>query len=306
MSKFSAKRAIVTSFLVDLGDIALNVTAMVITGSVVLLAEAFEGGSDLVASGLLYIGLRISDKRANRKHPFGFGKALFSWTLLSALVMLAFGGGLSFYFGLRRFLEPHDIKYLGIAYGTLGISIVTNGYALSVSARRLLDGRPLSDLKDILFHSAHVETKNTFILDLTGAGAAVIGLASLILYQIADLKHFDGLGSMLMGVAIAMSSVALIWGVKEFLTGKRASAEIEERIRSTALGMNRVKHIRELATMYMGTKHLLLHLDIEVAGSTTADEIGEIVAELKKRIEKEVPIVSTLQIEVVPSERSSP
>ena len=50
MSKISSKRAILTSFLVDLGDIALNVTVMIITGSVVLLAEALEGGSDLVAS----------------------------------------------------------------------------------------------------------------------------------------------------------------------------------------------------------------------------------------------------------------
>ena len=102
MGKISSKRAIVTSFLVDLGDIALNVTAMIITGSVVLLAEALEGGSDLVASGLLLVGLRISKKRANKKHPFGFGKALFSWTLLSAMVMLVFGAGLSFYFGLQR------------------------------------------------------------------------------------------------------------------------------------------------------------------------------------------------------------
>lgn len=78
MTKPTAKRGILTSFVVDLGDIALNVAAMLITGSVVLLAEAFEGGSDLVASGLLYTGLRISKRRANKRHPFGFGKALFS------------------------------------------------------------------------------------------------------------------------------------------------------------------------------------------------------------------------------------
>lgn len=302
MANFSAKRAIVTSFLVDLGDIGLNVTAMLITGSVVLLAEALEGGSDLVASGLLYIGLRISNKRANQAHPFGFGKALFSWTLLSAIVMLVFGAGLSFYYGLQRFLEPHDIKHLGVAYGALCISIVTNGYALSVSARRLLEGRPLRDLRNILIHSPKVETKNTFILDFTGTGAAVIGLASLVVYHAAGIRYFDGLGSMLMGVTIAMSSIALIWGVKEFLAGKRASAEIEKQIRDAALEMKQVRRIRELATMYMGTKHLMLHLDIEVLGSTTAHEIGEIVAELKKRIKREVSIVSNIQIEIVPPE----
>lgn len=301
MGKISSKRTIVTSFIVDLGDIALNVTAMLITGSVVLLAEALEGGSDMVASGLLLVGLRISNKRANKKHPFGFGKALFTWTLLSAFVMLIFGAGLSFYFGLQRFLEPEDVSHIGLAYGALCISIATNGYGVSVSARRLLDGRPLKELKDTLIHSTKVETKNTFILDVTGTTAAVAGLISVILYQATGYKGFDGLGGMLMGVVIGISSIFLIWGVKGYLTGKSASAEIEKRIREVALDFKQVKNVVELATMYLGTHKLLLHLDIEVNNSTTAKELGEVVEGLKKRIKKEVPIASTIQIEVMPS-----
>jgi divalent metal cation (Fe/Co/Zn/Cd) transporter len=71
MSKISSKRAILTSFLVDLGDIALNVTAMIFTGSVVLLAEALEGGSDLVASGLLFVGLRIGGLKSEMQSSSG-------------------------------------------------------------------------------------------------------------------------------------------------------------------------------------------------------------------------------------------
>src|SRR5687767_15093293 len=104
--QITSGKTVWTSFLVDLGDIVLNVAVMIITGSVVMLAEAFEGLSDLVASGFLLIGLRISRKRANKKHPFGFGKALFFWTLISAIVILIFGAGLSIYFGVQRFLHP--------------------------------------------------------------------------------------------------------------------------------------------------------------------------------------------------------
>src|SRR5688500_7715090 len=301
MSKISSKRTILTSFIVDLGDIALNVTAMIVTGSVVLLAEALEGGSDLIASGLLFVGLRISKKRANKKHPFGFGKALFSWTLLSAFVMLVFGAGLSFYFGLQRFLVPEDIRHIGLAFGTLCISIVTNGYGVSVSARRLLGSRPLKDLKDILMSSTKVETKNTFILDLTGASAAAMGLISLLLFEATGYQGFDGLGGMLMGIIIAVSSIALMWGVKGYLAGKSASAEIEKQMRDVVLEVKQAKNVLELATMYLGSHKLLLHLDIEVGNSTTAKELGEIVEALKERIKREVPIVSTIQVEVVPS-----
>src|SRR5688572_20348722 len=100
--QISSGKAVWASFFVDLGDIVLNVLVMLATGSVVMLAEAFEGLSDLVASGLLLIGLRISKRRPNKKHPFGYGKVLFFWTMASAMVMLIFGGGLSVYFGVQR------------------------------------------------------------------------------------------------------------------------------------------------------------------------------------------------------------
>ena len=90
MKRISAAKAVSTSFFVDLADIVMNVIVMIVTGSVVLLAEAFEGASDLVASGVLLIGLKASKRRPNKKHPYGHGKALFFWTLISAIIMLFF------------------------------------------------------------------------------------------------------------------------------------------------------------------------------------------------------------------------
>jgi cation diffusion facilitator family transporter len=205
MKRISAAKTVTTSFFVDLADIILNVIVMIITGSVVMLAEALEGGSDLVASGALLIGLRISKRRADKKHPFGYGKALFSWTLISAFIMLVFASGLSFYFGLQRLLNPQAIKSIYLAYGALCISIITNGYSLTLSIRRLLHKEKLKKILQVFLKSTHVETKNTFILDLTGTTAAVLGLISLILYQVAGIQHFDGLGGMLIGLIIAFS-----------------------------------------------------------------------------------------------------
>jgi divalent metal cation (Fe/Co/Zn/Cd) transporter len=202
---------------------------------------------------------------------------------------------------LQRFLEPEDVSHIDLAYGALCISILTNGYGVSVSTRRLLEGRQLKEFPHMLISSTHVETKNTFILDMTGASAAAMGLIALILYQGTGYKGFDGLGGMLMGVIIAVASISLIWGVKGYLAGKSASAEIQKQIRDAALELKQVKNVLELATMYIGSQKLLLHLDIEVSRSTTANELGEIVEALKERIKEKVPIVSTIQIEVAPA-----
>ena len=134
-----------------------------------------------------------------------------------------------------------------------------------------------------------------------GTSAAVMGLIALILYQATGYKGFDGLGGMLMGVIIAVASISLIWGVKGYLAGKSASPEIVKQIRDAALEFKQVKNVLELATMYIGSQKLVLHLDIEVSRSTPAQELGEIVEVLKERIKEKVPTVSTIQIEVAPA-----
>jgi cation diffusion facilitator family transporter len=296
MKQISSGRAVRTSFFVDLGDIILNITVMVITGSVVMLAEAFEGLTDLVASGLLLIGLRMSKSRSNKKHPFGHGKALFFWTLISAVVMLIFGAGLSIYFGVERLLNPEKVTSILIAYIALCISVMTNGYALSISSRRLLDKEKFRNLYRIFLETTHVETKNTFILDFTGTASAMMGLLSLVLYQLAGIQHFDGIGAILIGILIAVSSLVLIWGVKDYLTGKTASPETELTISQAVLEVNQGAKIMELNTMYIGSERLLVHLDIQLRDAEDEDH-EKLVEKIKEHIKKEVPIVYSIQVE---------
>jgi len=297
MKRISAKKTVTTSFFVDLADIIVNVIVMLITGSVIMLAEALEGGSDLVASAALLIGLRISKHRADKKHSFGYGKALFSWTLISAIIMLVFAASLSFYFGLQRFLDPQEIKSIYLAYGALCLSIITNGYSLTLSTRRLLDNKSLKNILQVFLKSTHVETKNTFILDFTGTAAAVMGLISLVLYQVAGIQHFDGLGGMLIGILIAFSSIVLIRGVKNYLIGKSADTKTEKEIRQAALQVKQVTEIVEIDTMYLGSERLLVHLDIRIQDASSVKEIETIVEKVKEHVRKEVPITYSIQIE---------
>jgi cation diffusion facilitator family transporter len=296
MKQISSQKAVWTSFLVDFGDITLNVMVMLATSSVVMLAEAVEGLSDLVASGLLLIGLRISKHRPNEKHPFGYGKALFFWTLISALIIFVFGAGLSIYFGVQRLLNPQELEKIGLAYGALCISIITNGYALSLSSRRLLGKEKIKKLFQLFLTTTHVETKNTFILDLTGTGSAVIGLISLLLYQFAGVQFFDAIGAILIGVFAGISSLLLIKGVKDYLIGKTASVEIEQHIKKATLTVSQVVGISSINTMYIGSEKLLVLLDVHVKKGENED-MNKIVNSIKHVVKKAVPIIYTIQIE---------
>src|SRR5688572_32932438 len=135
--KVSEQRVLITTFLVDLLDVAINLVVAILTGSVVLLAEFFQGLADLTAAGLLLVGYKRANKRPDKRHPFGYGKEVYFWTLISAVVMMTFTATASFYFGLMRFLEPEEIDRLWLGYGTLAITLVTNLYAFWLSSSRL-------------------------------------------------------------------------------------------------------------------------------------------------------------------------
>ena len=210
--------------------------------------------------------------------------------------MLIFGAGLSVYFGVQRLLHTEEIEKIFLAYGALGISIMTNGYALSLSTRRLLEKEKLTKIFRIFLATTHVETKNTFILDLTGTASAIMGLISLVLYQLANIQYFDAIGAILIGILIAVSSMMLIWGVKDYLTGKTASTSIEESIRKAVLKVKEVAEIIEMETMYIGSEKLLVHLDINVQPSDQ-ENLEQTIEKIKEHIQKEVPVVYSIQIE---------
>jgi divalent metal cation (Fe/Co/Zn/Cd) transporter len=201
--KISARRVVITSFFVDVLDIALNLAVMTITGSVVMLAELFQGVADLISSGFLLVGLRRSRKE------------IYFWTLSSALSMLLLASTLSFYFGLQRFLQPKAIENILLAYAALLFAACSNGYAFYVSAKRILDGRKPSALARTFASSSRIMTKNTFVLDLMGMSAALVGFIALILYQFVGERRFDGLGAMGIGVVLAFLSIDLILDIRK-------------------------------------------------------------------------------------------
>lgn len=292
----SAKRVVVTSFLVDFLDLLTSVVVAYLSGSVVMLAQAFEGGADLISSGLLLFGLNRSLKISDKDHPFGHGRELYFWTLISALFTLSVSATLSIYFGWHRFINPTPIKDLFLANLVLFITVLTNGYALALSIKRLV-GKSSLTVGLAFFTSPLIETRATFVLDLMGTLASLIGLGALSIYYFSGDLRFDGLGAMAIGVTLALMAVLLILGVRDLLVGKSASPEVEEKIRGAALSLESINSVTELSTNHIGPDQILVELDVKLKTGLEAKG-PEIVGEIKRSIKSAVPEVQYIQVEI--------
>ncbi len=296
--EITAKKVILTSILVDIIDIVTNVVIAIVTGSIVMAVESIQGFADLTAAVLLYVGFKKSLKNASPSHPLGYGREIYFWTLISSLIMLAFTATITFYLGFLRFLHPQNIDNIFLAFGVLVFSILTNGYALSLDVRRLSSNTSKWKIFKSFFHSEHIETKATFVLDLMGTSVAVFGLLSLVILKITQDNRFDGIGAMIMGAVLAILSFMLFAGAKDFLIGRSAPKGTTKKIEGVISEFDQVRKIRKLQTVYEGSSKLLLLLDLHLVDDLTTDQIEKLTEDIKDEIKKEVPVVFNIQIEI--------
>lgn len=302
--KITARRVIITSFAVDLLDIILNFSVAIISGSVIMITQVLEAIADLTASGFLLIGLRRSMKKEDKNHPFGYGREIYFWTLLSALIMFGITSTFSFYFGWHRFNNPEIVRDINLALLVLVITFFTNFYAFFLSLRRLLRRRPLKHIIQIFYRSSLVETKTTFILDLMGSSASFLGALSLGIYIISGDIRFDGIGAMLIGITLAIFSIFLLLGIRDLLIGKSASRTTEEKIIKAALNIEEVTDVLDIKTLHVGAERLLVNLDVHMKEHLNTKELENLMDRIKESIKREVPSVKYLQIELETPDRS--
>lgn len=296
--RITSRKVLITSFLVDLLDIILSLIVALLSGSVVMITEVLEGVSDLASSGFLLVGFYRSRQTEDKTHPFGYGREIYFWSLLSALVMFGLTSTFSFYLGFQRFQHPQAVNNINLALIVLVIAFFTNGYAFSLSFIRLIRKRPLKNIVKIFYRSSLVETKTTFILDLMGTSASFIGIVSLGIYALTRDLRFDGLGAMLIGIVLAIFSFFLVLGIRDLMIGRSASQETEEKIIKAAMEIEEVEDVLDIKTLHLGTEKLLVNLFVHMNSRLGTRELEKLVDKIEDRIRREVPSAKYVQVEL--------
>lgn len=296
--KLTSTRIVLTSVAVDILDIALNVIVTIITGSVVMLAEALQGVADLICASLAYVAIVRSRKKPDKLHPFGYGKESYFWIILASFLMLTLTAGLTIYFGWQRLLNPEQIDHLWIAIVALVISVFSNGYSLSLSTRRLFAGKTLLSSYQTFKLSALTSVKTTFILDLIGFLAGLIGLTALSLFHFTGINAFDGLGAIGIGLVLATLGTVLLFNLKGFVTGRSAPEEVSAQIVAITEQIDGVEKVLDLKTMHLGSENILVNIEIHADDNLTTDQLEKLIDSVKEELQKSLPIIVHIQVEL--------
>jgi cation diffusion facilitator family transporter len=298
MSKVSDVRVVLTSFVVSIFDVALNLLVALVTGSTVMLSQALQGLSDLITGGILFMGVKRSKRQSDNKFQFGYGREIFFWVLIAGIVMFGGTGLVSVLLGYNQIVKPEEIENIWLAIAMLVVGFSTNFYAFRLSLVRLKQHSRSGSLWRHLISSSIVETKATFIIDFLGTLAAVIGFVSLVISLITGNEQFDGLGSIAIGLAMMVGAILLMKDVRDLIVGKSVDKDTSRRIIRAATSIDGVNKVLDLRTMYLGSEKLLVILEVHIQDDLDTDTIEKITDIIKTKVQRLVPIAQHIQIEI--------
>lgn len=275
--------AVYGAVVANLGIAIAKFVAASLTGSSAMLSEGIHSVVDTANQGLLLIGIRGGRKPADEDHPFGHGKDLYFWSLVVAVVLFGVGGGLAMYEGILHIVSPEPIEDYFISYTVLILAFVLESASWTIAVRELRNERRGRSLVRTLRYSKDPSLVTVFFEDT----AALIGLVTAFIgIWVAERTgdpRFDGAGSLVIGGVLAVVAVVLAYESRGLLIGERAEPELLASIRDVALADPGVAAIKDVRTMHIGPRRVLVTLRAVFRGERRAD-VEQAIVRLRGRL----------------------
>src|SRR5664279_1927089 len=122
ISRLSSRRVIYAAILGDLLIGMTKLTAAAWTGSSSMLSEGVHSIVDTGNGFLLLYGMRRAAARPDVDHPLGYGREIYFWSFVVAVLLFAFGAGISLYEGVIHVVVPQPVEHVTANYAVLAIS----------------------------------------------------------------------------------------------------------------------------------------------------------------------------------------
>jgi cation diffusion facilitator family transporter len=266
-----------------------------LTGSSALLSEGAHSVADTVNEGFLLTAVVRSRRPPDPRHPFGYGKERFFWSLLAAVGILVLGAGFSLLEAYRSFTSTESThgNYYLISYVILGVSFAAEG-ASFVKAVRQIRGEARVAGRSVVSHiraSSDPSVKTVATEDSAALIGLLLAFLGILLHEVTGSDVWEGIASLCIGLLLLSVAFALGNDVKGLLIGESADPRLRSEIAEYLEGYDDVDRVVDLLTMHMGADQILLAAKVDLARRLSSDDVEALSAEIDGRIRERWPEV---------------
>ena len=297
MSSSASKKVIIAAFL---GNSLIAVTKFIaasITGSSAMVSEGIHSLVDTGNQMLLLYGMRAAQRPADQHHPFGYGKEIYFWSFIVALLIFAIGAGVSIYEGVLHILHPSKMENVLINYVVLGCAIVFEGAAWVFAVREFSKSKGDAGYVDAVRRGKDPTMFAVVFEDSAALLGLLVALLGIVLGQVTGNLYFDGIASVIIGLILGFSAVWLAYETKSLLIGESASRSTVSSIRDALQTTPGWTHVNEISTLHMGPDYVVLTISLDFRDDLGAGDVEDIVSELSQTVKNRHPEIKRVYIE---------
>ncbi|MFA4867888.1 MAG: cation diffusion facilitator family transporter [Pedobacter sp.] len=294
-----SKLPIYTAFAANLAIAVIKLTAAAITGSSAMVSEGIHSLVDSSNEVLLLIGLHKSKKAPDQKRPFGYGKELYFWSFVVALLFFVLGGTMSVYEGIRHLIEPEKITSPVWNYIVLSLALVFDGYSLYTAVRIFNQQRGSTPFWQAIKVSKDPSSFVVLFEDMADVIGILIAATGIILSHIFNNPYIDGIASILIGLLLMLVTIFLVRQSRNLLMGESISAEELNKLVPLIEHNQNVSSADARLSMYLGPEEVILLIKIKFKNDLPSQKIVESIGSIRQAIQAEHPDYKHIHFEPV-------
>lgn len=224
------------------------------TGSSAMLAETVHSLADCGNQLLLLLGMRQAKAPPSPDYPLGYGKAIYFWSFLVAVMLFTVGGMFSLYEGIHKLQHPEPLQHWYWAAGVLVFGIIAEGVSMRACLHEVNKARGDRSLWQWFRESRQAELVVIFGEDLAALLGLVFALVAVLLAVYTGNPQWDAIGTIAIGALLIVVAVFVAIEVKAMLIGQSVDPARQKQMRDFLEARPEVQRVISLITLQLGNE----------------------------------------------------
>ena len=290
----SSKKVIYAALAGNLLVAVTKFIAAFMTGSSSMISEGVHSLVDTGNEALLLYGYSRAGLRPDAHHPLGYGRELYFWSFIVALLLFALGAGVSLYEGIQHIAAPTPIENGLVNYVVLSCSFLFEGISWWIALKSFRASKGSMPYLEAITKSKDPPSFMVLLEDSAALVGIMIAATGIWTADHFGIPAIDGAASILIGTVLAVTAALLARESKGLLIGERASEAINNSILSLAESQPGVEGANGVITVHLSPDQIVATLSLEFSDALCTPQIEDSVMELERRIREKHPQIISL------------